>query len=270
MLVKPWFEDLNTLHVGTEPNRAYYIPGPDDGFYAVDREKSSRFISLNGEWMFLYGPSVYGLKREFFRPGADLSGFRRVQVPGMWQMYGEDQNQYVNLRYPFPIDPPYVPRENPWGAYVREFAYHVKPGAPKAYLNFEGVDSCFYVWLNGELLGYSQVSHSTSEFDVTGLLKEGTNTLAVLVLKWCDGSYMEDQDKFRMSGIFRDVYLLLRPESGIRDYQVKARPLKDGRAQFELKLDFYTAALRRPGSAFRMRRERRFFRACVRAALRRS
>ena len=127
-------------------------------------------------------------------------------------------HQYTNVRYPIPLDPPYVPQENPCGAYVRKFYYEKSEEAPKAYLNFEGVDSCFYVWINGEYAGYSQVSHATSEFDVTEALVNGENTLAVLVLKWCDGTYLEDQDKFRMSGIFRDVYLLNRPENIVYDY----------------------------------------------------
>ncbi len=101
------------------------------------------------------------------------------------------------------MDPPYVPAENPCGAYVHHFVYKREENAPRAYLNFEGVDSCFYVWLNGSYVGYSQVSHGTSEFDVTGLIREGDNTLSVLVLKWCDGSYLEDQDKFRMMTYFQ-------------------------------------------------------------------
>ena len=112
---------------------------------------------------------------------------------------------------PFPCDPPYVPEENPCGLYVR----HIDVADPAAYswfLNFEGVDSCFYLWVNGEFVGYSQVSHSTSEFDISSYLTAGDNTLAVLVLKWCDGSYLEDQDKLRMSGIYRDVYLFARPQ----------------------------------------------------------
>lgn len=148
-------------------------------------------------------------------------------MPGVWQNYGYDHHQYTNVRYPFPMDPPYVPVVNPCGAYVRYFSYKKDSKAPKTYLNFEGVDSCFYVWVNGSFVGYSQVSHSTSEFDVTELLREGENMLAVLVVKWCDGSYFEDQDKFRMSGIFRDVYLLNRPENGIQDYFVKAIPSED-------------------------------------------
>lgn len=111
----------------------------------------------------------------------------------MWQNYGYDSHQYTNVRYPIPLDPPYVPQENPCGAYVRKFYYEIPEEAPRAYLNFEGVDSCFYVWVNGKYVGYSQVSHATSEFDVTEVLKNGENTLAVLVLKWCDGTYLEDQ-----------------------------------------------------------------------------
>ena len=102
--------------------------------------------------------------------------------------------------------------------YLHDFVHTENAQAPRTFLNFEGVDSCFYVWLNGVFLGYSQVSHSTSEFEVTDALENGVNTLAVLVLKWCDGSYLEDQDKFRMTGIFRDVYLLDRPEYAVRDY----------------------------------------------------
>ena len=114
------------------------------------------------------------------------------------------------LNYPFPCDPPYVPDENPCGAYVTEFTLTEEDVHMHQFLNFEGVDSCFYVWVNGKEVGYSQVSHSSSEFDITPYIKEGKNRLAVLVMKWCDGSYLEDQDKFRMSGIFRDVYLFMR------------------------------------------------------------
>lgn len=107
------------------------------------------------------------------------------------------------IRYPIPLDPPFVPHENPAGAYITEFEYSPEDAAPPAHLNFEGVDSRFYVWGNGEYVGYSQVTHATAEFDVTDQLVPGTNKLAVLVLKWCDGTYLEDQDKFRTSGIFR-------------------------------------------------------------------
>lgn len=239
MKIQPYYEDLHTLHVGTEPNRAYYIPASKEGPFYLRREASDRFESLNGDWKFAYASSVDELKDGFYEEGADLSEFRTVAVPGMWQMYGVDHNQYTNVHYPFPLDPPYVPRENPCGAYVREFWYQEDQEAPEVYLDFEGVDSCFYLWINGQFAGYSQVSHSTSEFKITRFLKQGENRLAVLVLKWCDGSYMEDQDKFRMSGIFRDVFLIRRPEEGIWDYQIKAVPQADGKGLFTVKLDVY-------------------------------
>ena len=225
MIVPKYFEDFDHLHVNTMPNRAYYIPASRRMEDLVEnREASDRFFLLSGDWKFRYFTSVYDVKEEFFAEGYDTSAFETIPVPSVWQNYGHDHHQYTNVRYPFPVDPPYVPYENPCGAYVRTFEWKKQEEAPRAFLNFEGVDSCFYVWMNGSFVGYSQVSHSTSEFDVTDFLKDGTNTIAVLVLKWCDGSYLEDQDKFRMSGIFRDVYLLARPEKGIRDYFVKAAP----------------------------------------------
>ena len=153
-------------------------------------------------------------------------------------MAGYDTHQYTNIRYPFPFDPPYVPQDIPCGAYVHNFEYSRDEKASKAFLNFEGVDSCFYVWINGSYIGYSQVSHMTSEFDVTDVLQDGTNTVAVLVMKWCDGSYLEDQDKFRMSGIFRDVYILKRPKQAISDYHIKTR-IEDMLAKVEIEMKFY-------------------------------
>lgn len=219
MIIPRYYEDLHMLHENTMPNRAYYIPASERMDDLVEnRSHSDRFQLLNGDWKFQYFNSIYDVTEKFYEEGYDTRSFDPVAVPGVWQNYGCDRHQYTNTRYPFPMDPPYVPQENPCGVYVHTFIYHPDAKAPKAFLNFEGVDSCFYVWLNGQYVGYSQVSHSTSEFDVTGKLKEGENTLAVLVLKWCDGSYLEDQDKFRMSGIFRDVYLLKRPEQGLFDY----------------------------------------------------
>ena len=154
-------------------------------------------------------------------------------------MAGYDTHQYTNIRYPFPFDPPYVPQDIPCGAYVHTFEYSRDEKAPKSFLTFEGVDSCFYVWINGSYIGYSQVSHMTSEFDVTDVLQDGTNTVAVLVMKWCDGSYLEDQDKFRMSGIFRDVYILKRPKQAISDYHIKTR-IEDMLAKVEIEMKFYS------------------------------
>ena len=237
MIVPRHYENLEVLHENTMPSRAYYIPSDRRQQDLVEhRENSSRFMLLNGEWDFRYYDSIYDLKEKFYQedmtPGQEWG---RIPVPSVWQMHGYDSHQYTNVNYPFPLDPPYVPQENPCGSYRHVFQWKKDEAAPRTYLNFEGVDSCFYVWLNGKYVGYSQVSHSTSEFDVTEYLREGENLLAVLVLKWCDGSYLEDQDKFRMSGIFRDVYLLSRPEECVYDYFVKTHlgPEK-GQARVEI------------------------------------
>lgn len=237
MFIPRHFENLEVLHEGTLPPRAYYIPASAEQKITVadlihHREVSDRFTSLNGTWSFRYYPSVYEVAEDFYRQDADLTDFTTIPVPSVWQNHGFDSHQYTNIRYPFPIDPPYVPHQNPAGAYIREFVYTQNPQAPRAHLTFEGVDSCFYLWVNGSYVGYSQVSHASSEFDITDFLVEGTNSLAVLVLKWCDGSYLEDQDKFRTSGIFRDVYLLARPEHTVADYFVRTEltGLKSGTA----------------------------------------
>ena len=245
MIVEKYYENLQILHVNTMPNRAYYIPSSEKiGDLRKEKECSDRIKLLNGKWKFRYFESIYDVTEEFYREGYDTSAFDTVMVPGMWQTYGYDYHQYTNVRYPFPLDPPYVPYENPCGEYICEFNYVKEEKTPKVFLNFEGVDSCFYVWLNGKFVGYSQVSHATAEFDVTNQLREGSNTLAVLVLKWCDGSYMEDQDKFRMSGIFRDVYLLKRPEEFVFDYFTKAYPTKEYTAgRIEIDVTYYDKEL---------------------------
>lgn len=257
MFIQRYYEDLTRLHVGAEPPRAYFVPDsvPQDDRGDL-RMRSDRFVSLDGEWGFRYYPSVYDLDEEvtaaraqgrkpFYDDGFDMDGDAgigvcdRIEVPSVWQMQGYDQHQYANTEYPFPYDPPCVPQDDPCAVYLRDFTYDVDSTAPRAFLNFEGVDSCFYVWLNGTFVGYSQVSHSTSEFEVTRQLRRGRNRVAVLVLKWCDGSYLEDQDKFRMSGIFRSVYLLRRPQDGIRDYFVHTDLHDDyGRAEVRVDVDF--------------------------------
>ena len=225
MLVPGLYEDLTILHQNTIPSHAYFIPasGQDKTPSAPQlRLSSDRLQMLSGcDWDFRYYRSIYDLNEEFYQTGYQPgSGWQQETVPFCWQMKGYDENQYTNIRYPFPFDPPFVPQHNPCGAYLHTFLWHPEPDAPCTFLHFEGVDSCFYVWLNGTYVGYSQVTHRTSEFDVSALLVEGENRLAVLVLKWCDGSYLEDQDKFRMSGIIRDVYLIRRPKNHISDYVI--------------------------------------------------
>ena len=240
MIVPRYYENLSVLHENTMPARAYYIPASRRMDNLVEhREESDRMQLLNGTWKFQYFNSIYDIQDSFFEKNYDTENFDEIQVPSVWQMAGYDTHQYTNIRYPFPFDPPYVPQDIPCGAYVHNFEYSRDEKASKAFLNFEGVDSCFYVWINGSYIGYSQVSHMTSEFDVTDVLQDGTNTVAVLVMKWCDGSYLEDQDKFRMSGIFRDVYILKRPKQAISDYHIKTR-IEDMLAKVEIEMKFYS------------------------------
>ncbi|MDO5066472.1 MAG: glycoside hydrolase family 2 TIM barrel-domain containing protein [Propionibacteriaceae bacterium] len=234
MTVPRHHEDLSMLHEHTLPPRAYYIPTSVGApFDPLRREDSDRFQSLNGTWRFRYHPSIHDVTPFWEEEGC----FTTIQVPGTWQFQGHDSHQYTNVRYPIPLDPPHVPHDNPAGAHLTEFDYEIDPAAPTCTLVLEGVDSCCYVWLNGVYVGYSQVSHAPAEFDITSHLVAGTNRLAVLVLKWCDGTYLEDQDKFRTSGIFRDVYLLKRPENVLHDYFVTTT-LQDGAALVEVRGSF--------------------------------
>lgn len=212
MLVEKYYEDLNTLHIGTEDNRCYYMP------YGPKGEENFRLLS--GTWAFSYYNNITEVPEGMITEDSVGSSFTDIPVPSCIQNFGYDQHQYTNVRYPFPYDPPYVPEDNPCGVYIKRFELTKEEVQQKLFLYFEGVDSCYYVWLNGKFIGYSQVSHSPSEFLVSQAAVEGENRLHVLVLKWCDGSYLEDQDKFRMTGIFRDVYLLNRPENYIRDYRI--------------------------------------------------
>lgn len=215
MKLEKYYEDPFVLHIGTQKPRCYYMPESLQGF------SSGRKLSQKN-WKFHYYPCVEEVPDEFYMKKDFTDSCTDLYVPSNWQMKGYDQMQYSNVRYPFPFDPPYVPDENPCGVYLEDFELEEQEEQSRRFLYFEGVDSCFYVWINGEFIGYSQVSHSPSEFDITEFTHVGSNRLAVLVLKWCDGSYLEDQDKFRMSGIFRDVWLILRPADGfVRDYTVR-------------------------------------------------
>ena len=237
-IVPRHYEDLGVLHENTLPPRAYYLPASapiTPGPRA--RERSDRVHLLNGQWAFAYHPSIHELTEPFWGRDMPLEGMDSVPVPSSWQHLGYDRHQYTNVRYPIPLDPPRVPQDNPCGVYLRDFEHTAVLEAPRTHLVFEGVDSCFYVWLNGVYVGYSQVSHATSEFDVTDVVEPGTNRLAVLVLKWCDGTYLEDQDKFRTSGIFRDVYLLSRPRAALADY-VTTTSLSPGAAAVTVRASF--------------------------------
>lgn len=210
-----YHENTGTLHINTEKRHCYFIPFTKEQDPFQEREASKEFQLLNGEWSFRYYDSIIDLEDDFIH--AEFTD--HISVPANWQLHGYDKPQYTNVPYPIVFDPPYVPDENPVGVYQRDYAY-TADGMDRI-LVFEGVDSCIYLFVNDAFVGYSQVSHSTSEFNVTEYLKEGQNQITVAVLKWCDGTYLEDQDKIRLSGIFRDVYMLTRPKTRLTNYRVK-------------------------------------------------
>lgn len=195
--------------------RAYYIPFTGEKNAFSSRQNSAQFLSLNGAWKIREFESVMDVNDDFYLTAPT----QEITVPSCVQLNGFDKIQYTNVNYPFPYNPPYVPNLNPAYHYQRTFTLDKKVG--KHYLNFEGVDSCFYLYVNDKFVGFSQISHRVSEFDVTDFLVAGENKVDVLVLKWCMSSYLEDQDKLRFTGIFRDVYLLSRPEGHIVDYKIK-------------------------------------------------
>lgn len=217
MLLPEYYQEPTVLHLNATPHHSYFIPfQTGQNPCQLEREKSVNFTSLNGEWEFAFYESMHDLPPDFLTQKYPHS----ILVPSNWQTQGFDSHQYTNIHYPIPFDPPYVPHSNPCGVYRLEM--DVLPKQGKRYLlNFEGVDSCLYVYLNQQFVGYGQISHSTNEFDITEQLKSGKNSLVVVVLKWCDGSYLEDQDKFRMSGIFRDVYLLEREQNYLQDFFIR-------------------------------------------------
>ncbi len=225
MNFKPYHKNLETLHIGCEAPRAYFIPYDNlQDALSGDRNKSYYMTNLCGEWNFKYFKSFEDIDETLYAENYDYNGLNEVKVPGNFQLYdieGMDKPLYSNLMYPFPTDPPHVPEDNPCAFYMRDFEVSAEMLERDNIITFEGVSSCFYLWINGEFAGYSQVSHCTSEFNISKLLKEGSNRIAVLVVKWCDGSYLEDQDYFRLSGIFREVYILSRSKVRIEDAFIK-------------------------------------------------
>ena len=226
MKIPSYHKDLNSLHIGCEKPRAYFIPYADEASaLAGNRDDSKYFINLCGEWNFKFYETFEDVTDDFLK--ADFED--RIPVPKCWQTQlgkGYDVPLYSNLFYPHPIDPPYVPEDNPAGHYNRKISID-KKADKKYFINFEGVSSCFYLFVNGEFAAYSQVSHCTTEVDITDKLTDGENTVDVLVVKWCDGSYLEDQDMFRLSGIFREVYILERDADCIKDIYIRTNLADD-------------------------------------------
>ncbi len=221
LLPRDW-ENPQLLSVNRQPAHATSIPYADDATAFAGVSGASPFFRLlNGNWKFSCLPSPEAVPTGFEATEYDASDWDTLPVPSNWQMHGYGRPQYCNVQYPYPVDPPYVPNDNPVGLYRREFTLPAAWAGKHVFLNFDGVDSAFTVWLNGEKIGYSQVSHLPSEFDLTPHLVPGQNVLAVQVFQWSDGSYLEDQDAWRLSGIFRDVSLVARPDVYLRDVRLR-------------------------------------------------
>lgn len=230
-----YHQDMSVVRVHTMPDRAYYIPCAQ-GECIHSKDNNEHIVMLNGIWDFRYYES-------FDEVSLETDRWDTITVPSNWQFYGYDRYQYVNINYPIPYNPPFVPKENPCGVYHKEVSVE-QDGKSRFFLNLEGVDSCHYIFINGNFVGYSQVSHSTSEYEVTEYLIEGKNDLTIIVLKWCDGTYLEDQDKFRMSGIFRDIYLIKRPRHFVFHYQIKTF-LESVSARIEIEFEEGCAAIKK-------------------------
>lgn len=224
MIIPNYFENYSIHHVNTMPRRNYFIPyiNYDEFKKSSSRRDSSYYKDLNGNWDFYYFDNIREIDKEYWtNKYRDHLDFDNIKVPSCWQLSGYGQIQYTNVNLPIPYNPPYAPYKNPAGLYIREFDVSKDTDKFDYHLNFEGVDAGFYVWVNDHFIGYSQISHSNTEFDLTKFLQAGKNTLSVLVVQWGAMTYLEDQDKFRYSGIFRDVYLLKREKNRINRFLIQ-------------------------------------------------
>lgn len=199
--------------------RGYFIPfsAVGDALEAgnLDRDKSERIVDLNGEWDFLYLKSALDLDTAELRD----EDFGTVTVPECWQFHGVEKPFYVNIAYPFPFDPPYVPLESPCAVYRRRVVLNDK--FPNKIIHFSGVSSCLELYVNGRYVGYSEGSHNAAEFDIGKFAVCGENEIVAIVFKWCTGSYFEGQDFLRCNGIFRDVYIIEQRECYLFDMDIR-------------------------------------------------
>ncbi len=220
---------------GHVPLRPY-----QDHKQALAREKESAWYKLlNGKWNFVLVDGPEKAPDEFYTTDFNDSHWDKINVPGHWQLQGYDRPIYTNVQFPFAPDYPWVPEENPTGLYRTSFSIDSNWDGRRIFLGFGGVDSAFYLWINGEMVGYSQDSRLPAEFDITRYVTKGENTLAVKVMRWSDGSYLEGQDMWWLSGIYRDVYLYSTPSVYIQDYFVKTlfdRRYENAQLKLEVKL----------------------------------
>ena len=219
----PDWEDPQVIGRNKEPGHCTLVPYPNTRTALQCERKASKFYkSLNGKWKFNWVSKPSDRPVDFYKPRYDVSKWDEIPVPSNWQMHGYGRPIYLNMRYPFPVNPPYIPHDyNPVGSYRTEFRIPGTWKGRQVFLHFDGIKSASYIWINGRKVGYSQDSMLPAEFNVTKYLKRGKNTLAVEVYRWSDSSYLEDQDMWRLSGIYRNVYLFSTPQVHIRDFAVR-------------------------------------------------
>ena len=237
----PW-QDPSVNGINSEPACAHFIPFSSEAkALSNDLSGNERRVSLDGTWKFLYSKNIEACPTDFYKPGFNVKKWKDIQVPGSWELQGFDAPIYTDVKYPFPPNPPFVPADyNPVGAYVREFTVPESFKGMDVTLDFEGVESAYYCWVNGKLAGYSEDSRLPAHFNVTSLLKPGKNKLAVQVFRYSDGSYLEGQDYWKYSGIERSVYLVARPQFKVKDFKMLAQlanDYKDGDFKLDLSMD---------------------------------
>jgi len=217
-----YIENPQMIELNQQPGHVPLLPYPSLEKALVNiQAESSGFLSLNGKWKFLYTVNPDGINKAFFRNDFNVKTMQEIEVPGNWQMQGYGEKIFRNINHAFKIDPPHIPRDyNPVGSYRKSFTIPANWKEKEVFLHFEGAGSAFFVWVNGQEVGYNQGNNEPAEFNVTRYLKSGTNSVSVMVFMYSDGTYIEDQDTWRMAGIHRSVYLMATPKVHIRDYYV--------------------------------------------------
>lgn len=239
--IRPELESLSILNINRKPFTTNPFPyGTETEALSFEKSNSPYYLSFSGNWKFHYAQSPDFEIEEFYKPDFDTTNWNEITVPSNWQMQGYDRPHYTNIRYPFPVDPPHIPYNNPSGSYKKYFTLPENFVSKPLLLTCEGIASAFYVWINGQLVGFSKSSHAVTSFDISKYVHKGQNAIAIKVYKWASSSYLEDQDMWRMHGIFRDIYITCRQVAYLDDIDCKTSldsSLENGTISLDLKIN---------------------------------